>query len=140
VLKDNLLKYGVLTCRDLVELYYGWRIVSFLKETSGPVSTGNPQLLIDQDPRRISYEITLSSASDAGVAIISIGTQTDVQQGLGQDYYLQPQTTIVVRRSFLTDLDTVCQEVWFTNADGFGDIEAREVILTPAPVDEVPLG
>ena len=47
---------------------------------------------------------------------------------------------MIIKRSFLTDFETVCLAQWFINVDANASISARTVILTPAPVDEVPLG
>ena len=61
----NILKYGILRCRDLVELYFGARMVATVAELASPVGTANPQLIFGDDLRRISYEIVLTNANNA---------------------------------------------------------------------------
>lgn len=142
-LKDNLLKFGVLKCRDLVELFYGARMVAQSVTYAPGTSNGSPVIVLPQDTRRISYEIAFScfqsSLGNAGSSI-ALGTKAQIEAGRGVDYYALPYTTVVVKRSFFEDLDAVTEEVYYQNVDNNYDLEARVVILTPAPIDEVPLG
>lgn len=137
-LKENLLKYGVVSCRDLVELYYGWRMVAVAYQIPVPGGLATRQLLLPQDPRRIKYEIWMTA--EPGPAFVSLGSAADLDNNATMDIEIDNDNNYYLVRSFLTDLDAVCQDLWFTNADGNADISVRAVILTPAPIDEVPLG
>jgi hypothetical protein len=140
---DNILKYGILKCRDLVTLYYGVPMVMSLFESSIQVAAFTPKLLVGQDPRRISYEITLA-CSDVVTHFAQIGSSLDSLTNsvppIGAQYQVPPGASIVIERNFLTDGDSICLPVWF-QADGMAVLASiRAVFLTPAPIDEVPLG
>ena len=139
MLKDNLLKYGVLRCRDLVELYYGARMVATLLE-GGPNFTGGVQFhLLSQDPRRIAYEIIIANP-DATPYSFSLGTPASFDAGTNQTYEIPAHDEIIIERSFLTGLDSVTMAVDGNLPASLMSIATREIFLTPAPVDEVPLG
>jgi hypothetical protein len=131
------LKFGILKARDLVELYYGARMVANIVENSFP-PTSTPAQLIGRDPRRISYELVLSEGSGAAFATVIIGSEASFDLGTGEQYFIPPGASIVVRRDFFTDLDAVALEVWVQLGQGAAQVSAREVFLTPIPADELP--
>ena len=138
-LTENLLKYGVLKCRDLVELYYGWRIVTFAVETKYLPGAATLVQILQQDTRRIKYEIILNNESNAGDDI-QIGTPDAIAAGTSWDISIAPADSYTINRSFLTDLDAVVQPLWAEGDLGNIACYVRETFLTPSPVDEVPLG
>ena len=139
MLKDNLLKYGVLRCRDLVELYYGMRIVTRSVWSSPTNVTGQTNLLLNQDSRRIRYEILMANF-DGTFLDVSMGPTREFAASNAFKYVVPGQSSMVVERNFITDGDAVTEAVYaFPNGNNF-NISLRETILTPAPVDEVPLG
>lgn len=138
-LTENLLKYGVLRCRELVELYFGWRMVTDLVENF-PYFTATEQfVLMAQDPRRIRYEIVVENL-DVIPQIMQIGSPRAFASSNAEQYSILPGDTKRIMRDFLTDLDGVTIEVdCIASALTLG-ITTRETFLTPAPVDELPLG
>lgn len=138
-LKDNLLKYGVLKCRDLVELYYGWRMVTDIIETDNQLDSGVTGPLLQQDPRRIAYDIIMTNYAGTNLEV-NFGKTFDLANTAAENYVVGPNSTVVVSKNFLTDLDAVTLPV-FINSTGTGfQISTRETFLTPVGVDELPLG
>ena len=137
---DNLLKYGILKCRDLVELYYGARMVTSVTETKFSASA-TPYLILNQDPRRIRYEVWYDTTNLAAPTSIRIGTPAAIGSGeaISFDPFISVYTLPLVR-DFLTDLDSVCLALMVSDSSGQLIVSTRETFLTPAPVDEVPLG
>jgi hypothetical protein len=136
---DNLLKYGILKCRDLVALYYGAYMVMVPKETLYVVGTTAPTQILSQDPRRIKYEIAVTpqTAPDD----ISIATSLDASQNfLGMDYEVPDTTVLIIERSFLSDGDSVTLPLWAMGDTTSWSVTVREIFLSTAPVDETPLG
>jgi hypothetical protein len=134
---DPSIKYGILRTRDLVELYYGARMVTDLVENYFP-SVVNPIVILQQDPRRIRYEVIISYTTGPNPGAVVLGSPRTNAVGIGQTYWLNPGETIIVERDFLTDLDAVTIEL-----DNLGGtpgivISTRETFLTPTPVDEGP--
>lgn len=130
---------GILKCRDLCTLYYGFPMVA--DEKSNQFNLPNDSSLVPilgQDPRRIKYEIVLENVGTPG-GQIQVGTQTELDNGTNLEYSLAGHTTVVVRRDFLTDLDSVCSALFASTAVNSMFVSVRETFLTPAPVDEVPL-
>ena len=120
-----------------MQLYYGARLVAFIKETVPNIPSATPTLLVGQDPRRIRYELIFTNF-DSGPLDILLGQTLDALTTIGLEYQVPENSTLIIERSFLTDLDGVTVSV-FCNATGSGfTISSRETILTPAPVDEGP--
>lgn len=134
---DNAIKFGILKTRDLVELYYGARMVATIAETEpgGLVNVQNK--LLGADPRRIKYEIILGNLGPVTHAI-QIGSPSAVAGGDNQIYVIPPGGTIIIERGFRADMETVCGplDMIFDNNDV--QISVRETFLTPIPVDEMP--
>jgi hypothetical protein len=139
MLKDNLLKYGVLRCRDLCTLLYGVPMVTQVRETLIIPSTSIPTPILGLDTRRIKYEIILTNAG-AIDADVQIGTPDAILAGTSWDIFLASNRNYAIIRDFRTDLDAVTLPLWALD-DGAQNIEinVRETFLTPAPVDEVPV-
>lgn len=138
-LKDNLLKYGVLRCRELVELYFGWRMVSFIREqVLAPAASGTTYVLLQQDPRRIAYDIVFANP-DNTTLLAAIGTPQGWGLGNTPLYNIPPGDTLIISRNFLTSLDSVTEEIDYQVSSTDLQVSTIETILTPAPVDEVPL-
>lgn len=136
----DILKYGILKCRDLVELYYGARMVTFIKQSEFSLSSSTPQtVILGRDPRRIAYELTLCSHPGVSTTM-AIGTDAEIAAGQATIYDLGPSAPIIIPRSFLTYLDAVTAGLQALVSAGDVEVSLLEIILTPAPVDEVPLG
>lgn len=138
-LKDNLLKYGVLKCRDLVELYYGWRVVVSITETNPPVNDASTVQILQLDLRRIRYEIILANSGGGPISAF-IATNPDLVNTVPQSYFVEAGDTVQIERDFLTDMEGVTLPLWCAIANNGLFVSVRETFLTPAPIDEVPLG
>lgn len=138
-LKDNLLKFGVLRCRELVELYFGWRLVASVIEKSNNLDNTKPQLILGQDPRRIRYEIIVTNP-DATAHNCYLDASPDAVTNIASEYAIAPHSSLIIERTFLSDLDAVTMPVWGQAGAAGLSVATRETFLTPAPVDEVPLG
>lgn len=136
---QNILKYGVLRARDLAELYYGWRLVGVaLPIVQIDTSSATPQQILQPDPRRYKWIVTM--CNDGGNSVECIfGRSSDVTQGTGVPYTLATQTTLEIQRNWLADLDVVTDELWMLVENASVRVAIQQFILTPAPVDEVPL-
>jgi hypothetical protein len=134
-----LFPLGILRCRDLVQLYYGVRMVTNLIENEGGFFDTQPVQIISLDPRRIAYDIVMENFGDANdVALVSTigGLDPPVQAHYG----IFPGATQVISRSFLTNLDAVTMPVFACSVNGNIRFDTREVFLTPLPIDEPPVG
>jgi len=138
-LTENLLKYGVLRCIELTELYFGWRMVTSLTENYVSVSTSAPFQVLGQDPRRIRYEIITTNSGMADI-LVTFNDSLDNVNNIGTTYGIPAGETLIIERSFLTDLDAVTIPVWGGTTASSIAMATRETFLTPAPVDELPLG
>jgi hypothetical protein len=131
------IKYGILRTRDLVELYFGARMVAALKETFFPAITPSSIIpIMDQDPRRVAYEINLSNFNE-GFAIVFVGSPTAMGQQQGQTYFIPAGETVQIARNFFTDLDAVAIPQSLLSESSL-DVSVRETFLTPLPADELP--
>jgi hypothetical protein len=131
------IKYGILRTRDLVQLYFGARMVASVLETSPGAIVGPTVQIISGDPRRIKYEIFLANISVAAdyVSIFSNGdTSTDNPQLIS----LPPGASEILTRTFFGDLDAVTLPVFLTPGAGSINVSVRETFLTTLPADELP--
>lgn len=125
----------ILRCRDLVQLYYGVRMVAAIIENQPLFAVSAPAELLTKDPRRIRYEIVIANQTASAITV-QVGTQAQVQNQNGPFYQLAPNATQVIDRNFLTDLDAVTDNVWiFANVADYA-CSTRETFLTPLPADE----
>lgn len=135
---DPTIKYGILKCRDLVQLYYGARLVVSVTQTfpnyDGVTST--PQKLLSQDPRRIRYEIWMNGGSST--ATVEMGALKDFDTGQTMEALFLAGNTFRIERNFLTDLDAVTNELYAQGGGATLDVTIRETFLTTAPIDEGP--
>jgi hypothetical protein len=132
------IQFGILKCRDLVQLYFLARMVVNVRITELPEAALSSNVLwINQDPSRIKYEIILANLDVASQQIF-LATTADGVASSPESYSLAPGTTLRWSRDFLTDLDGVTMPVYAssTSTNLFGS--ARETFLTPAPIDEGP--
>lgn len=134
---DDAIKFGILKCRDLVELYYGVRMVTDVKETVISFDGGLSAQILNQDPRRIRYEIVLAN-EDVATQEFDLSSITGGSNNLVTAYSVAPGSTLVIERSFLSDLDSVTKQVWCAISVNTQLVSVRETFLTPAPVDEIP--
>ena len=136
---ENILRYGIQRCRDLVGLYFGARIVTTPKTSLFSLNsvTPGPFAILAQDPRRIKYELTITGFN---TSFLTIGTQAEIDAETGQYIAFDFQSTLVIARDWITDQDAVTTPLFALWFQGGVSIYVRETILTPAPVDEVPLG
>jgi hypothetical protein len=133
---DPTIALGILKCRDLVQLYYGARMVANIFENNFDVLP-NPTQILKADPRRIKYEIIVAGQNNAGFNF-ALGSQATFDTFFYQQYAGQPTSTIIIERNFFTDFDSVCLELWAQQFDVNAFISVRETFLTPSPVDEGP--
>jgi len=137
---DNILKYGVLRTRELIEIFFGARMVTTVRESQVKLGV-TPTEIIGQNPSRIRYEIWVAP-NVVPSNYLAIGSPAAVDRKVGAFFYTETQSqppTFV--RDWLTDGEGVCLPV--SGAVYSVDTVyayARETILTPAPVDELPLG
>lgn len=133
-----LFPLGILRVRDLVQLYYGVRMVTSVSETHYGESGGQLQLL-GQDTRRIKYTIVVANFGDDPDEI-GLWTNGGADAQNPQIYSVLGNATLVVERTFLTDLDSIALPVFAFDANGTASYSVREVFLTPLPLDEPPVG
>jgi hypothetical protein len=132
------LLYGVLRTRDLVELYYGRRMVVNVRQTAWSPTLGVPLEILQQDPRRIRYEIVIECTGTARI-YTDIGTQADQDSENTLEYQTQVGENTIIERNFLSDMEgvTLQQIALFTSAGAGAPVVAvRETFLSPLPVDE----
>lgn len=137
MLSDAAIQFGILKCRDLVQLYYGARMVAVAKYNFINVDTTG-EMVLNQDPRRLSYEIVVTNNKATFINVFEGATLDAVLNTTGIFYLVPPHSSIVIKRDFFTDLDAVCSPVFMLgpNTDCF--VSTRETFLTPIPVDETP--
>lgn len=136
---ENVLKYGILKCRDAVTQYFGWPMVVTIKETAFEASA-TPYLILQQDPRRIRYEIWLNPANLVTPAVMYIGSPAAIDSDNAMGIELESLvSSIPIVRDFRSDLEAVCLPVMVSDPSAQMLISVRETLLTPAPVDEVPV-
>ena len=133
----DAVKFGILRTRDLVELYYGARMVVTIKESYFSAVTSLKQVL-GPDSRRIRYEIVIGNASNAAPFTCFVGSPASMDSLTAAFYHGAIASTLVIDRSFLTDMEAVCLPISVRPNLGSLDIGVRETFLTPAPVDEFP--
>jgi hypothetical protein len=131
------LKFGILKARDLVELYYGARMVANLIENVIGSPTASAPIL-GPDPRRIKYEIILANQSATVGDVVFLASVGGADTPNPQAYAVPPAGTIIVKRDFFTDLDAVTAAIFGLEQNGTVLITTRETYLTPVPIDELP--
>jgi len=136
-MNDDAIKYGILKCRDLVQLYYGARMVVSIIENNILASAGSSSDLFALDPRRIRYEIVVMNGS-GGDATFTVGTPAADQAGTDEQYAIGAGQNVVIDRNFITDFDAVTLPQTLFASGGNLSVSTRETFLTPAPVDEIP--
>jgi hypothetical protein len=128
---------GILKCRDLVELYYGFPMVGDVREQLVYVQAASGVTpVVEPDPRRIRLELTLANVNGAFSSLF-LGTRTQMDTGKAAVYTLPAHSTLILTRDFLTDLDTVCLPMLARSSVGNWEVFVRETILTPTPIGEV---
>jgi hypothetical protein len=137
---DPTIQFGILKCRDLVQLFYGVRLVASILEQDNQLTTGQTGPLIAQDPRRIRYEIIMGNYDTAYLYVGIAETLDELTAAAGppQTYVVPPASTIIVERNWITDLDAVTLPLFVQPIGTSFVISTRETFLTPAPIDEGP--
>ena len=131
------IKFGILSCRTLVELYYGARMVTDTIEHCYSLIEG-PVQLFPLNPARIGYEVTVASTTNLAT-LIALCSLKSIDPRQGMVYAVGPGLGFTIERDFLTNLDAVVQELWAVPfSGGTFDVSTREIILQPLPVDELP--
>jgi hypothetical protein len=126
---------SILGCQQLVELYFGVRMIAIIAENEVALD-GDVDVLIGPDPRRIRYEIILAQ-QNAAVAQVAIGTPQSFDLGTSQFYVLGQGDTIVIERNFFDDLDAVTLPLSIQlQSESSCTVSTRETFLTPLPTDE----
>lgn len=131
------LKYGILKVEDLVALYFGARMRTNIQEIYiGPVVAASGKLVVlGPDPRRIKYEIFIAAAI---AGLVELGSPAAVQAAKGQIYGVALDTTTIIERTWIGDMDAVTMPVSLLVSSGAMVVTARAVYLTPIPVDQAP--
>src|ERR1700723_1909123 len=133
-MNDATIRLGILRCRDLVELYYGARLVTDTRESQYAGDINVFAQLIPADQRRIKYEIVMSN-TDAALQTAILTSPRGADAGQGQQWNLGPNAIAEKDRSFLTDGDAVTAAVFVMISSFNLQVTVRETFLTPAPVD-----
>lgn len=134
---DNAIKFGILKTRDLVELWYGARMVVQVRATLFNLQASTVVQILQPDPRRIRYEIVFENF-DPGPATFDLGTQAEQDSGNTLEYQVPTGASVVVTRTWLDDLEGVTLEQTASTDVANTRVGVRETILTPIPVDEMP--
>jgi hypothetical protein len=125
----------ILKCRDLVELYYGARMVTATKNSQIAFVAGIATQILTVDPRRIRFELVLGNEDAAFITVAISDTSTAINAN-ALLYDVPPGGSIQLNRSFLTDLDSITGELWMLCSNTNLDVSIRETFLTPLPADE----
>jgi hypothetical protein len=125
----------ILQCRDLVQLYYGVRMVAQITESQPILNNSTFTTVIQQDPRRIRYEIIIVN-DDAAKQEVDLATGTADDPNFNLVYVIPPGVTMVIERSFLSDLDGVTAGIMGLSSNSNVHLSVRETFLTPLPADE----
>lgn len=133
----------ILGCQQLVELYYGVRMISSLVENVTNVDVGALVQIMQPDPRRIRYEIVVSWQDATTDVAFEIGTPSGVDLSRGESFFpasgsaLAPVSGFMrIERAFLADLDAVTLAQVLQNGGSPVTVSTRETFLTPLPTDE----
>ncbi|MGA7885881.1 MAG: hypothetical protein WCA44_09070 [Acidobacteriaceae bacterium] len=135
------IKYGILRARELATLYYGAWMVGDEKYSGFTLAEDTTTDILQTNPRRIQYEIVLSLNSADGVAVIQIAPRSQIEAGNVGNIALWAGENLQITRTFLTELDLVTKGLSVKVAStATASVYAfvREVLLSPAPVDEIP--
>lgn len=132
---DAAIRLGILKCRDLVELYYGARMVTSIIENNQQGNQTTPQVLVGLDPRRIRLEIVLANRDTVNSLTANIGSPGSNNLGTSELIQLPPGGTVVIERNFLTDMESVTLPLEFQGSSSV-IYSTRETFLTPLPADE----
>ena len=135
------IKFGILRTRDLSTLYYGAPMVADEKYSAFTLTANTTTAILTGNPRRIQYEIVLSLNSATGSAIIQIAPRPVIEAGLAGNIALWSTENLTISRSFREEIDLVAKGLAVNVASSAtASVYAfvREVLLSPAPVDEIP--
>jgi hypothetical protein len=133
----DAVKFGTLRTRDLVELFYGNRIVVSVIEKRFTPDSVSRLTLMTPDTRRISYEIVIINDGIVG-HFTAVGTGAAIDQNRAENFAVLPGSSIIIRRNFITEMENVCLDVVALATSADIQYSTRETFLTPAPVDEIP--
>lgn len=129
------LKSRILSARQLVELYFGVGMVTNIVENFQNLLAVT-SVILGPDPRRIKYEIILANTSATLPTSVQIGFSGGIDLNAPQVYNLAPGATIVIERTFFSDLDSVTLPLWGVASGNGCFVSTREVFLTPPAVTE----
>ncbi len=132
------IRYGILKCRDLVQLYFGARLVTVAIDSWAQVSADTPAQVLPQDPRRISYELWLSPQNNGNDDISIATTQDALFTAASLDLNALSGATLYVKRTWYDDGDSVVQPLWAEPDSFTWSVSVRQILLQAAPVDEGP--
>lgn len=140
-MSPDSIKYGILRGRELAALYYGAWMVADEKYSGYTLAENTTTEILQTNTRRIYYEIVLSLNSVTGSAIVQVGPRSQIEAGNVGNIALWPSENLEINRSFREELDLVTKGLSVNVASSAtASVYAfvREVILSPAPVDEIP--
>lgn len=140
-MQPDSIKYGILRVRDLATLYYGVPMVADEKYSGFTLAENTTTEILTINSRRIYYEIVLSLNSSTGSALVQVGPRSQIEASNVGTIALWAGENLQINRSFREELDLVAKGLSVNVASSAtASVYAfvREVILTPAPVDEIP--
>jgi hypothetical protein len=132
---DAAIKYGILRCRDLSELYWDARTVVITKTNIIDPSSA-PDLLFTADPRRIAWRIIVIDPSGPGEQQVDLGTRSAITAQTSERYYRDATEPLIIDRHFRDYGDYVTSELYGQVSGSAPLWSTVEWILTPLPADE----
>lgn len=135
------IKFGILRAREITTLYYGAVMVADEIYSGFTLAENTTTEILKTNTRRISYEIVLSLNSSTGSALVQVAPRSQIEAGNVGTIALWPSENLEINRSFREELDLVSKGLSVNVASSAtASVYAfvREVILSPAPADEIP--
>jgi len=130
------LKYGIVRCRDLVELWLGARLTTDYLESVYYPTVNKWLQILQPNPARIKYEITLIRTA-GGLGTIFVGGVRRPALTVQLPYQVsETLPEIIISRDWLRDLDLVTAELWAFPQQASFQVNTRETVLRPLPTDE----
>jgi len=127
---------GILRCRDLATLYYGFPTVASARSLFYGLLAAGTYTILPADPSRIGYEIVGANFS-GGATRFFVGSPGEMDANAAMVYLVNSHESLIIQRTFLTDLDSITQEVQLRTDGSAIDFSVRVITLSPLPNDEL---
>lgn len=134
------IRFGILKARDLVELYFGARMVidqRYAQQTVNNHATPLAQQILTANPARIAYELFLACAG-GGDGSIYLWPNADLTAANSLRINVLGDSTVVINRDWLRYGDSLTRELWAGSTGNQFFVSTVEYLLTPLPVDNLP--